>query len=199
MATLYFEAAARFFAAGQFCECVFHYQIVDPSTTDDFLLAGQLVAAIDDGAALSWVQKLQNMMSDQCFLSTFRARQFAPTGGNTAVAVFANDDFVGAIASPINTQQIAACINWLPTSAGPKMGRNFIPAVPESMLLSSRWVFGFETAAEEFILKHLTGFSVAAGIFLPIVWNREDEVGTVISDGYLSPKPGTQRRRERAL
>jgi len=199
MATHYFALETRFFCSGQLAACVFNYKIQDPTTTDDFLLASQLVAAIDDGGAASWVLKLMQCMSNQALLSTVRARQFQPTQGNTAVAVFQATDYPGAIASGINTQQIAACINWIPTTTGPAMGRNFLPGVPENALESSRWEDAYIDIIQAFIDQHLTGFSVAAGIFLPIVWDRENEIASSIDDGYLSPKVGTQRRRERAL
>lgn len=199
MATHYFDLNITYNCAGQFAENVFKYKIVDPSSTDDWELARQLVNVIDDGGAASWTTKWSLMTSNQAYISTIRARQFSPDGGNTCTFVAQPADFPGSIASEINTQQIAACINWIPTTSGPAMGRNFMPGVPENALDSSRWEVAHVALVDAFIAKHLTGFTVAAGIFLPIVWNRTDETAASIDQGYLSPKPGTQRSRERPL
>lgn len=196
MATHYFNLDVSYVCAGQYAMNRFDYRIIDPSTTDDWVLAKELVNVIDDGGALSWTTKNNLIRSNQSFISAFRARQFAPTGGNTCSFVAEPSNFPGARLSGINTQQIAACINWIPTTSGPKMGRNFIPGIPEDALLGSRWEDDYVTAVDEFIAKHLSGFSTVSGVWEPIIWNREDETAALMSEGYLSPKPGTQRRRE---
>lgn len=196
MATEYFQLQAHFSCAGQFAMCVFHYRIIDPSESDEYLLARQLIEAIDDGGGTSWIMRLMQMQSEDSFLSSVVAKRVAPTGGNTAAQPFVPTDFPGAIGVEIGTQQIAACLIWIADGTPGESGRNFIPGVPEDALISSRWTEDFYDLADVFIAKHLTGFSVAGGIFLPVVYDRVAETGFVPDNGYLSPLVGTQRRRE---
>lgn len=196
MANEYYELDIGFSCAGQFAMCVFHYRIADPSNPDDFEVAQQLINALDDGGATSWLFRLAEMMSDEAFISSARAKRVFPSGGNMAGTTFETTDFPGQITSPIHTQQVAACLIWVADGTPGVSGRNFIPGVPENALLSSRWESAFQTIANTFIAKHLTGHSVAAGIFLPVIYDRVAHNGPVPDNGYLSPLVGTQRRRE---
>lgn len=196
MANEYYEMDVAFSSAGQLAMCVFHYRIADPTDPDEYEVASQLVNAIDDGGGTSWITRLMQMMSEDAFLSSVRAKRVAPTGGNLAGQAFEPTDFPGAIASEIHTQQVAACLIWVSDSNPGKSGRNFIPGVPENALASSRWEAAFQALANTFIAVHLTGFSVAAGVFLPVVYDRVAKTGFVPDNGYISPLVGTQRRRE---
>lgn len=192
----YYDLQVGFSCAGQMAKCVFVYRIADPSESDEYENAKQLVEATDDGAALSWLKKLQAVMSEDAFISSLRSRRISSGGGNTAGVTFETTDLPGAIVSEIHTQQVAQCCIWIRNDTPGVTGRNFIPAVPENALIGSRWQDAHVTLVQAFITKHLTGLSTATGLFLPCIYDREAETGTIIDEGYLSPWPGTQRRRE---
>lgn len=196
MANEYYELDVGFSCAGQFAMCVFHYRIADPTEPDEYEVANQLINALDDGGGTAWIVRLMQMISEDAFFSSARAKRVAPTGGNMAGQTFEATDFPGAIASEIHTQQVSACLIWVSDGTPGVSGRNFIPGVPENALDSSRWEAAFQALADVFIAKHLTGFSVAAGIFLPVIYDRVAKTGIVPDNGYLSPLVGTQRRRE---
>lgn len=196
MANEFYQLDVGFSCAGQFAMCVFHYRIADPTEPDEYVVAEQLIDALDDGGATAWILRLMQMISQDAFFSSARARRVFPAGGNMAGQAFGPMEFPGAVPVEIHTQQVAACLIWVSDGTPGKTGRNFIPGVPESALVSSRWQAAFQALADTFIAKHLTGFSVAAGIFLPVIYDRVAHTGIVPDNGYLTPLVGTQRRRE---
>lgn len=196
MATEYFQVEVGVVAAGQFALNVFHYKVVDPTEPDEFVVATQLLAAFEAGGANAWLLKYAQVMSDQAFVSSLRARRVAPSGGNTAGTLFASTDWVGDFSSEINTQQIAACVIWVDDTTPGITGRNFIPGIPEDALLGSRWDATYQTVVDAFIAKHLAGHTITAGTALPSIYDRVAKSGKTPDNGYLSPLVGTQRRRE---
>ena len=176
--------------------CSFHYRIADPTQPDDYLLAVQLVNALITPGAANWMAKLRGMLSDDAYVSSVRVRRVGPVGGNEAAVVFTTTDNVGSLSSPIHAQQIAGCLIWISETTPGRTARNFIPAVPVVALDSSRWSVPYKGLADIFIATHTVGFSVAAGIFLPVIYDRIVKTGPVVDGGYLSPLVGTQRKRE---
>lgn len=197
MAMNYYQLRVHARCAGNFAECVFVYMINNPTEPDDWALAAQLNAVLDDGGpGVSWISKLMALMSEDTFLTTIWCRKIAPGGGNTAVISFAPLTILGTFAGTVGAVQVAACINWVNETPDTHMGRNFIPGISEGALEGSRFTSTYQTAVNAFIAKHVVGFSVAGGIFLPCIFDREAETGVRADDGYLSPKVGTQRKRE---
>lgn len=196
MANEYYQLSVGINAAGQYSELDFVYRIADPTEPDDFVVASQLVAVLDDGVALSWIRRLFDCMSADCFLSSVRAKRVAPNGGNTASAIFEATDVIGDLSGDLGTQQTSGCLIWVNETDPDRTGRNFLPGVPEDMVDAGRFDIVYKTAIGLFVAKHITGFTVAAGIFLPVTFDRVTKTGLVVQDGYLSPRPGRQRRRE---
>lgn len=197
MANEYYQLDVGFSCGGQFALCVFHYRIANPTDPDDYEVASQLVGALDDGGfPTAWLYRMAGCLSEDAFISSARAKRVAPSGGNEAGVLFSPGDFPGAQAFPIHTQQVAACCIWVADGTPGKSGRNFIPGVPENALDQSRWDATYTGKVDDFIAKHLTGFSVAAGIFLPCIYDRVAKTGWIPDNGYLTPLVGTQRRRE---
>lgn len=196
MADEYYELKLGVVSQGQFALCVFNYRIANPGSADDWLVADEFYQALDDGGATSFLNRFRNMMSTGAFVSSIRVRRVGPTGGNTAGQTFEATDFPGTIASPIHTQQIAACLIWVSETTPGQTGRNFIPGMAEISLDESRWSDAFKALAALFIEKFRTGISTASGVFVPVIFDRVAKTGPLINNGYLSPKVGTQRRRE---
>lgn len=197
MANEYYLVKVGFNSNQHYAECDFTYRITDPSETDDWVNANALYQALDDGGpGVSWLSKLQALLSQDSFISSIVARRIYPTGGNSAGQAFEVDDLPGAVADTITTGQIAWCIIWSAGEVDTYSGRNFIPFVPENRLESSRWTGAATTSAEAFITKHIVGHSTAGGIFMPCIIHSDTHTGELVSGGYLSPTPGTQKRRE---
>lgn len=197
MAKEYYELAVRMNVRGFPMECVFHGFIQDPSIANEFAVAQSIIAALDDGGPpTSWINRLVLLLSDEAYVSSIRCRRMIPGGGNTAEVYFQEDDYVGAIAGGVSAVQVAGCVIWNSTDAPNKTGRNFIPAVSTVSIANGRFEAAYQTAIDNFIAKVITGLAVSAGTFLWCFWNQTDEVGYQITGGYLSAKPGTQRRRE---
>lgn len=200
MAIEIYELRLSIISAGMHSQCVFHYRIDNTGDENDFNVASQLRQSLDDGApGTVWIVKLQSCMSEDAYISYVSARRIASTGGNASPQQFAPADFPGLVAEEIHTQQVAGVLIWLSATEIENTGRTFVPAVPESFLESGRWTAAAYTAYEDFITKHLTGHSIAAGVCLPVIYDRVAKTGRILQNGYLSAKVGTIRKREKPL
>jgi len=196
MADYYYELRISIIAGGQFSEMVFHYVLDAATPPDDFEAATQLVATLDDGGAAAWITRLRNCLSQDAFVSAVRARQISPTGGNTRVQVFEPTDLPGTVAEPVAALQIAGCIIFVNSGVPDRTGRCFVPGVPTSFLTGSRWEATAVTAYELFGNRVLGGLVAALGTFNAVTFDRLLNTGPIIDGCYLSPKLGTQRKRE---
>jgi hypothetical protein len=138
-------------------------------------------------------------MSNDGYVSYFSARKLSPTGGNSANLQIEPSQYPGLVSADIHTQQTCGCIIWASALKPENTGRTFLPAVPKTFLESSRWQPAAYTAYDAFVEKHVTGFSILSGVLLPCIYDRTLLSGRNIAHGYLSPKPGTLRKREKPL
>lgn len=196
MANYYYELRVSVVAAGQFAQMVFNYVLDAATPPDDFEAATQLVATLDDGGAASWISLLRACMSEDAFVSAVRARQIGPTGGNTRVQVFEPTDLPGTRVSPCAPLQIAGCIIFVNSVDPDRTGRCFVPGVPKSFAVASRWSTTAVNTYQAFGDKVTGGLVAALGTFNAITLDRLLGTGPIIDGCYLSPKIGTQRRRE---
>lgn len=197
MATEYFQANIRANCGGQRAEIVTHWRIVNPTEPNEWLVAKELIVAlITDGGANNFCDKLRDCMSVDAYLSSIVCKRVAPTGGNTAVNVFQVSDFPGNIAGELSPQQNAGCIIWGSASNPQDTGRNFIYGLAEASVEKGVFTGAYNTLINLLITKWLPGFSVASGIFEPVIYDRVAKTGRLMANGYLSPMVGVQRRRE---
>jgi len=196
MANYYYELRVSLVAGGQYCQMVFNYVIDLPTPPEDFTAASQLVATLDDGGAASWISLLMLCCSEDVFLSSVRARQISPNGGNTRVIVFEPTDEVGGVAEPVAAMQLAGCIIFVNSVDPDRTGRTFVPGVPKTFLEGSRWTPAAIAAYEAFGNKVTGGLVAPLGTFNAITLDRDTMTGPLVDGCYLSPKPGTQRKRE---
>jgi len=197
MAREYYELGVRINVKGFPQECVFHGFIDDPSVANEFAVASSIIAALDDGGPpTSWINRLVLLLAEDAYISSIHCRRITPGGGNSSNVFFQETDYPGGQSGLSSAMQVAGCIIWNSTDAADKTGRNFIPAVSTEIIENGRFDAAYQTKIDDFIAKVVTGLAVSAGTFLWCIWNATDEVGYQITGGYLSPKPGTQRRRE---
>jgi len=196
MANYYYEQRVGIMCASQFAEIVLNWVgdlATPPSKTE---AAAQLNAIWNVGGGTAPLLLLRSLLSEDCFISSFRCRQISPVGGNTINSVFEQLDFPGLVASPIAAQQVAACIIWVNSATPDRTGRTFIPGIPKSALESSRFTSGYTTAVLAFANRLLGGLTVALGSFNLVTLDRVTKTGPLVENTYLSLKVGTQRRRE---
>jgi hypothetical protein len=196
MADYYYELRVSIVCAGNFSQCVFNYVIDLPTPPSDFEAATQLLQALDDGGAASWIEQLRDCLSEDAFISCVRARQVAPTGGNTVHIVFEPTDLPGTVVQPLSALQLAGCIIFVNGTDPDRTGRCFVPGVPVTFADGARWDATAIAEYEGFGNKHSGGLVVALGTFNAVIYDRVAKTGLIIDGCYLSPKIGTQRRRE---
>lgn len=200
MATEIFRTEVSIDCQGQNATIVNHWKCVDPVETNDFVLARGLVDALMAGVApIGFINRLVLLMSSDVFVSTVSAIRIHPTGGNTFRHVYQRGDEPGGDPAPWHTGQLAGVAIWISSSRSDVTGRNFIPGVPEGLVVGGRFDAAYASAMDDFITTVIAGFTTPSTVFFPVIWDRVDEVSYQIDDGYLSPKPGTQRRREKPL
>lgn len=195
-----YELKVGFECAGQYAACIFNLRVDNISNVDDYTVAKQIRESLDDGVPPNrWTDKLCACLSQNSFISSVAAKRFDPTGGNSSPQAFEPADFPGAVAEDMHTGQVSGVCVWLADTDTGNTGRTFLPGVPETFLESSRWTGDAQTAYDEFIARHILGFNVAAGECVPVIYTRETTTSRQITQGYLSQKAGTQRRREKPI
>lgn len=195
-----YELRIAYKAASQPCENVFHYRIDNTGSEEPWVVADQLIGALDDGIPpAQWLGDLLGCMSDQVFVSYIRCQRVGPIGSNSTDFRPDAGVIVGTVGEEVHAEQLCGCVIWISDTEPENQGRSFLPGVPETFLEGSRWKDAAYTAYDAFIEQHLVGFSLASGLALPAIFDRASKTSRIIANGYLSPKPGTQRRREKPL
>lgn len=195
MALRYFESMLSTICGGQYCATVHHFALDESSgPADDFVIAQQINTMWTDEDLL---QEYMTMLAeDDCFASSLRTREVGAAGGNTAVETFSKTDYPGTFSGGVQAFQVAACFIWVTTGSDNVVGRTFIPGISTEAVVEGRFSPSFKTAANTFGDNYITSKSISAGPVVPIVFNRTLHAGQAITGGYVSPKVGTQRRRE---
>lgn len=200
MATDIYRTDVTMDMQGQMASIVQTWKCIDPTSDNTMLIANNLINGLLDGIfPIGYINRLRALLSEDTFISSIRATRIFAGGGTGAVQVFQRDEHVGTIESTYHTGQLAGVVVWVTSSRPEVTGRNFIPGVPESMIEGGRFIDAYRTAIDNFVLTSITGFTTPETLFTPVVWDREAEAFYDIDDGYLSLKPGTQRRREKPI
>lgn len=200
MAKQYYDLTVNVNVAGFPMANVFRLFIEDPSVSNEFEVAGSIINALTVGAGpTAWMFRYRALMSEFAYVSNILCRRASNGGGNTAEAILQTDTLPGLAEGDVMASQVAACVIWLNDDLPHRTGRSFIPAVSVDDLDGGRFTTDFQTRCDDFIARHLSGFAVAAGTALFCTFDSEFNIGYQISGGYLSPKVGTQRRRETRL
>lgn len=196
MAIKNFRATVSMIAAGNFCQVVWFFQTDDTSSRTPYVLAKDLRDALRVPAAGdSVLEALSDCLAEDAFVSSVRVQQQQSPGAPSAITLFPSDALPGTFSGELDAAQVAGCIIWLTAGDAGLNGRSFIPAVSEEAYQNGRPDGDYTTAIDalataliatiegdlqdwQFVLKHGAGPSY-----------------TEIVHGYLSPTPGTQRRR----
>jgi len=197
MATEVFALGVRLFSKSGPAEIVMHGAIDDPTGTSEVIWAAAILDAIDDGVPpVGLLNRLCLLMSEDAFVSSAYCSRISLGGGNQAQVLYQPEDFPGAFVGTYSASQVAGCVIWISIDAEAKTGRNFIPFVPDSELNGGRFSTEYQTRMQNFIDTVVAGLSTAVGTFKFGFWNQADQLIYETTNGYLSRKVGTQRRRE---
>jgi len=196
MATHNLRSVIGFNCGGQYAAIVQYFQIVDPIETNGFLLAKILRNSIESpSAGNSYLELLQDILSQDSFISSVRCQQLTPTTRNSAAKVYTPGDFAGNLGSDVESQQVAGCVIWLTGGDAGLTGRTFYPGVAEESLESGRFVTAYKTALGDIVDELVLGVQSATGDFHLVVKHESVAVYTLVTNAYLSLTPGTIRRR----
>lgn len=199
MATEYYRTVLSFVCAGQFAQVVQHWGIVDPTNPNPFEVAQSFVEAFEaDNAGGFAPNRVQAILSADCFLSSLRCRRISPSAGAEAIRVFPPTMFVGDFASTVESAGVAGCSIWIPSSEDGSTGRTFWPGVAEIAIDGGYFTSAYENAMNALITEIVdVGIITPPGTFLPYLKKGPLVAPTfsAIFSGYLSPSPATIRKR----
>lgn len=173
-----------------------HVGVDNPTETNPFKLAKEVLDALGTPGGSPYVDQMLDFLADDCFIQAMRVRQLAPTSGQTAVRVYDPLDLVGNVGAPHESSQVAGCVIWLTAADAGLNGRTFLPGVSEDNLNQGRFDGPYKAAVKTWGDDLIAGYSFASGQLLlylkhgvlPVLYTR-------ITNGYLSPTPGTIRKR----
>jgi len=196
----YYDLEVRVNVAGFPMANTFRMMIEDPSVPNEYFVAKSIIAALEVGAGpTAWLFRYRALMSEDCYISNILCRRASNGGGNTAQAILRPDMLPGLASGGVSASQVAAVAIWLNDDLPALTGRSFIPGVSVEDLDDGRFTTAFSTRFDDFIARHVAGINVSAGIAFFCTFDSQFNVGYKILNGYLSPKVGTQRRRESPL
>jgi len=196
MANHRFRSFIAINCGGDYCGVVHHWTIENPAITDAWLLAQQIADELEGaGASAGLFSNLSPMLSDDSFIQSIRVKQLLPTSGPTYVKVFPPADYPGTAGSNVEANQVAGCSIWVTAAQLGLSGRTFWPGVSQTSITNGRFTNSYKTDHDnvrDFLTTPIVGTSET------IIFTLRSAAGPTwnyIVDGYLSPTPGTQRRR----
>jgi len=194
MANHRLEVATSIQCGYDYAMIVQHFGVDNPTETNPFKLAKEVLTALGTPGASDYVDLLSPLLGNDCFVQAMRVRQLAPTSGQTAVKVYDPGDLPGS-GNPHESSQVAGCVIWLTAADAGLNGRTFLPGVPQGRVQLGRFASAYKVDLQAWGDAVIAGYSFASGMLLPYLKHGGPAVYTRIVNGYLSPTPGTQRRR----
>jgi len=196
MATHVMDCFTAINCAGNYTGIRHRWRIVDPTDTNPFRLAKELRDGFTTvGAGTPLYDELVNVLAIDCFIQSTRCRQLLPTAGSTAAEIFTATEYPGTLGTDTDAGQVAGCLVWITSGQDGLTGRNFIPGVAEDSIVDGR----FDTSYVDNMVivrdTFVAGFDTASGTWEFVIGHGTPATYTPVVGGYLSPTPGTQRRR----
>lgn len=181
---------------GNFAAIVQHFSIVDPSETNGFLLAKDLVIAQEaPSAGDPYIQAICEIMATDCFVSSNRAAQLTPTLGTLYARSFAPDAFPGALAGETDSAAVAAVLTTIPAGLTSIHGRNFYPGAPPSHLINGRYTDDYKTRLSAMATVLEDGIAGDFGTWIHTLKYDDPAQYVPIVHYQLGLTPGTIRKR----
>lgn len=200
MAREIYDLEIRVNVSGNHVANVFKLYIDDPTVPDEYQNAKDIIDALPVGAGpTAWLFRYRALISGDCYISNIICRRSSTGGGNTAQAVLQTDTLPGLAMGTVCATQVAGCVIWVNQDEPDVTGRSFIPGVSKEDIDGGRFFASYYERVENFIARTAAGLNISAGIAYFGIYQRVPQTIFGITGGYLSPKVGTQRRREQPL
>lgn len=193
-----YVASIGMICGGNFTQVIWHFHVEDP-TGNAWENADAFVEAFDgpvSGGSLATA--LTNVLAaDDCFISSVRCRRVNPPGGAEAIKLFTPPTFPGAYPGHMEAAQVAGVVIWIPNTSDAASGRTFLPGVSEEAIDNGVFHEDYVAAVGalgDFLID--TGvLSTVGDFFLVLKRTKPTLTWPLITSGYLSPSPGTMRKR----
>lgn len=182
--------------AGNYTAIVTHWQTPDDSGSSSFDYAKDLALTFMSEAGMNpFILDLLSLLSSDSFISSVVARRVGPVGGNSFAKSYAPTTVVGQLTTPLDASMVAGCFIFLTGADAGLNGRLFLPGVAEESLQNGRWVSDYKSYAFLVGTGWVAGLTGLLSTWKPVLKHGSPPSYTEIKHMYLSPDPGTQRRR----
>lgn len=184
-------------AAGQFAANVMAASILSVSSSTPFQNARRIAESVHQ-----WVlDELVDVLPDNVEVTSVRCNMVLPTTSNTAIVPFGPGDAVGDYGTNLSATSDAPCVILIPEVPNGKVGKIFLPGTPESGLSGGIYVPAWLTEVQDsltpFLIDGLAGITDPSDTIKGQILMDTPAIGYTISDFYVSPIQGIQRRRLR--
>lgn len=200
MAREVYECVLSGVCAGQFVQTVQHMAVDDPmGAASPFTKARNLGQELD---VQGMIDKFVDCLPGAYQLTSLRTRRVSTGGGPTAIRL-AGDMTAstnGQRGPEISSLQANPLTIWIGETDPSKTGRLFWPGVAEDDIADMVLVGALITLYEVFNQAWIDGITLSGvGDFYGCILRRASHTGDKITDHYVSPLIGTQRRRLRPV
>jgi len=195
-----YQAVVTGNSAGQFVQTVWHFLLDNTSSLDPFSAAADLSEALDSTASV--LGKMVSALPEDYHLLSLRIKRVSTPGGPTNIRlVFNNCPTDGERSGEQQSTQVNPCVIWIPQDDPDKLGRTFLPGASEDDIDQMQFSPALVTAIDEMITAFKTPADTpnASMNYQGVIWRKESSTRDIITNGYLSPLIGTQRRRLRPV
>lgn len=198
MAFRYLQSFISFFAGDSYAGIVQHWGVDGDASHSKFDLAKDLANGIitpsDPGFGFPL---LLPCLSEDTYISAIRTREIMTSGAPSFVQAFPIDSHVGSYSGDAGASQDAGTIIALTGGDAGLTGRFNLPGVSIEALVSGRFDVDYKSATSDLIVGLLAGVAGALNTYQPFVKHGVSPAFALITNAYLSPTAGTQRRRLR--
>lgn len=182
---------------GNYAALVQHWRADITGGETPFEVARDIVTVglITPGVTIDFLSAICNLMGDDCFVSSARARMVSGGGGAAYVTVYPAADWVGAFGGDVDGAQVAGFMLGYTDGGAGLFAKNWIPGVSQDALVDGRFTSTYVAAATEYQVEWLNGLT-GAYQYLPVL-KHGSPVATYnqIVHAQLGATPGTIRRR----
>lgn len=186
-----------FTTAGQFAQCVWHYQFDDAGFTTTKSAAEALQIAWDTANRTN----LRAILPSNCVLNSYKGSCVSSPGGFEAFTPVTSSN-AGTRTGQQSAAGINPCIIHYPVNLSLGRGRTFLPGVSESDCVTGIWTSSFRSAVQGVLTTlfdpiTLTGGGGPTATFG--YFRRPQKVFVALVNSILSENVATQRRRMRPV
>jgi len=194
----YYETVMGLNIAGNYAAIVHHWGADITGSETPFEIAKDIVTiALDDaGASVSWFQAVFDLMAEDCFISSARARRVDGGGGAAYVTVYPATTLPGTFSGTTDGAQVAGFqLGYTDGGAG-LFAKNWIPGVSEEALVAGRFTGAYVAASNQYGVKWLEGMDGATYHYYPYLMHGSPSPSfNRIVHHQLGATPGSIRRR----